>query len=182
MGPRTISTAAKVDRRPPVQRRKMVEDFQVNVLDRKKKPSGRKRQHKCSICYKTGHHPQTCRDVLSPENSERADLFFKQLIEKDKTNENQLGWLIGPLCVDCRGFPPPADVNRTLCGGGVPGDRTHTALSGSRSRCRSSRRSSAVGILSGGPSGSSNSSGCPFFQASEVQLPLLKYFPTMTTL
>ena len=38
MGPRTTSTSSKVDPRAPVQRRKMVDDFQANVLDRKKKP------------------------------------------------------------------------------------------------------------------------------------------------
>ena len=42
MGPRKTSTSSKVDRRAPVQRRKMVEDFQVNVLDRKKKLQGQK--------------------------------------------------------------------------------------------------------------------------------------------
>ena len=87
MGPRTTSTSSKVDRRAPVQRRKMVEDFQVNILDRKKKPSVTKRQHKCSICNKTGHHPQTCSDLFAPENSARADLFFKRLIEKDGTRK-----------------------------------------------------------------------------------------------
>ena len=87
MGPRTTSTSSKVDRRAPVQRRKMVDDFQVNVLDRKKKPSGTKRQHKCSICNKTGHHPQTCRDVFAPENRARTDLFFKRLIENDGTGK-----------------------------------------------------------------------------------------------
>ena len=83
--------------------------------------------------------------------------------------------------MNCQGFSAPADVNRALWGGGVPG-AAHTALSGSRSRCRSSRRSSTVGIFSGGPSGSSNSSGCPFFQASDTQLPLLKNLPTIATL
>ena len=86
-GPRTTSTSPKVDRRAPVQRRKMVEDFQVNILDQKKKPSVTKRQHKCSICNKTGHHPQTCSDLFAPENSARADLFFKRLIEKDGTRK-----------------------------------------------------------------------------------------------
>ena len=87
MGPRTTSTSSKVDRRAPVQRRKMVEDFQVIVLDRKKKPSVTKRQHKCLICNKTGHYPQTCREVFAPENRARTDLFFKRLIEKDGTGK-----------------------------------------------------------------------------------------------
>ena len=43
MGPRTTSTSSKVDHRAPVQRRKMVDNFQVNVLDRKKKPSRTKK-------------------------------------------------------------------------------------------------------------------------------------------
>ena len=32
MGPRTTSTSSKVDRRAPVQRRKMVDDFQVGII------------------------------------------------------------------------------------------------------------------------------------------------------
>ena len=65
----------------------------------------------------------------------------------------------------------------------MPEGRTHTALSGSRSRLSRSRLSSAFGILSGGPSGSSSVfSGCFFFHASELQLPLLKNLPTITTL
>ena len=40
----------------------------------------------------------------------------------------QLCWPIGPPFLSS-GFPLPADVNRTPCGGGVPGGRTHTASS-----------------------------------------------------
>ena len=42
-----------------------------------------------------------------------------------QTHRNiQLNWLIGPRIL-ISGFPLPADVNRALCGGGVPEDRTH---------------------------------------------------------
>ena len=84
MGPRTTSTSAKVDRRAHVQRTRMVDHFQANVLDRTKKPSKQKRQHTCSICRGQGHHPQTCQQILSSENAERANLFFQQLIQKNK--------------------------------------------------------------------------------------------------
>ena len=84
MGPRTTSTSAKVDRRAHVQRTCMVDHFQANVLDRTKKPSKQKRQHTCSICRGQGHHPQTCQQILSSENAERANLYFQQLIQKNK--------------------------------------------------------------------------------------------------
>ena len=71
--------------------------------------------------YSIGNHEQRAVPKMGLGNS--AIIF--QDWEK---RSYQLGWLIGPLCVNCRGFPPPADVNRTLCGGGVPGGRTHTAL------------------------------------------------------
>ena len=82
-GPRTLSTSTKVDHCAHVQRSKMVERFQVDVLDRKPKQPKTKR-HKCSICLQDGHHPQTCRSILDPEHKERADLFLKQLVVKGK--------------------------------------------------------------------------------------------------
>ena len=84
MGPRTTSTSARVDGRAHVQRTHMVDDFQVNVLDRTKKPSQKKRKHTCSICHGAGHHPQTCKHILASENAERANLYFKRLIQKNK--------------------------------------------------------------------------------------------------
>ena len=83
-GPRTTSTSTKVDNCAHVQRAKMVERFQVDVLDRKGKPSRTNRRHTCSICRQDGHHPQTCRSILDPEHAERASLFLRQLIEKRK--------------------------------------------------------------------------------------------------
>ena len=83
-GPRTTSTSAKVNRRAPVQRTHMADTFQVNTLGRSKKPSNAKRRHVCSICRGEGHHPQTCKHVLATDNTERADLYFKQLIRKNK--------------------------------------------------------------------------------------------------
>ena len=83
-GPRTTSTSAKVNRSAPTQRTKMVERYQEDVLDRVKPKEGRKRRHVCSICLETGHHPQTCSRIFDPENAERADVFLKKLIEKNK--------------------------------------------------------------------------------------------------
>ena len=65
------------------QRSKVVERFQVDVLDRKPKQQKTKR-HKCSICLQDGHRPQTCRSILDPEHGERADLFLKQLAGNGK--------------------------------------------------------------------------------------------------
>ena len=82
MGPRTTSTSARVDGSARLQRTRMVDNFQVNVLDRTKKPSKQKRRHTCSICRSEGHHSQTCQHILASENTDRANLFFKQLIGK----------------------------------------------------------------------------------------------------
>ena len=82
-GPRTTSTSTKVDNCARVQRSKMVERFQVAVLDLKAKPSKTNR-HRCSICRQVGHHPQTCPSILDPEHAERANLFLRHLIEKRK--------------------------------------------------------------------------------------------------
>ena len=62
----------------------MADTFQVNTLGRPKKPSNAKRRHVCSICRGEGHHPQTCKHVLATDNTGRADLYFKQLIRKNK--------------------------------------------------------------------------------------------------
>ena len=83
-GPRTTSTSAKVDRRAHVQRTHMVDTFQVNTLKKTKKPANANRRHVWSICRGEGHHPQTCKAVLAPEHTERADLSFTQLIRKNK--------------------------------------------------------------------------------------------------
>ena len=83
-GPRTTSTSAKVDRTALAQRTKMIERYHECVLDRVKPKSGSKRRHVCSICMKMGHHPQTCCNIMEPENTERADAFLKKLIEKNK--------------------------------------------------------------------------------------------------
>ena len=86
MGPRTTSTSARVDGRARAQRTHMVDDFHVDVLDRTKKPSKQKRRHMCSICHGAGRHPQTCKHILASENTERANLYFKRLIQKNKVH------------------------------------------------------------------------------------------------
>ena len=62
----------------------MVDTFQVNTLKKTKKPAKAKRRHVCSVCRGEGHHPQTCKAILATENTERADLYFTQLIRKNK--------------------------------------------------------------------------------------------------
>ena len=83
-GPRTTSTSTKVDNCAHVQRAKMVERFQVAILDRKERQPKVGNRHRCSICRQEGHYPQTCPGILDPEHAERADLFLRQLIEKRK--------------------------------------------------------------------------------------------------
>ena len=83
-GPRTTSTSTKVDHCAHIQRVKMVERFQVDILDRKPKSSKPKKHHRCSICGQNGHHPQTCVHILDSEHSEGANLFLKLLVGKGK--------------------------------------------------------------------------------------------------
>ena len=83
-GQRTTSTSSTVDHCAHVQRSKMVERFQRDVLDRKPRPTKTKKQHRCSICGQSGHHPQTCVHILDSEHEEGANLFLKLLVEKGK--------------------------------------------------------------------------------------------------
>ena len=83
-GPRTTSTSTKVVNCAHIRRAKMVERFQVDVLDRKAKPTRTNRRHTYSICRNEGHHSQTRTSILDPEHAERASLFLRQLIEKRK--------------------------------------------------------------------------------------------------
>ena len=86
-GPRTTTTSSRVDRRAKAPQTNMTDEYQQVVLNREKRPkrAGRK-THRCSVCLGDGHHPQTCQRLLAVENSERADAFFKRLVEKGKTD------------------------------------------------------------------------------------------------
>ena len=78
-GPRTTATSSKVDRRAAPSRTKMVDAFQTDVLGKRKSPGKRMRKHTCPICLVDGHHARTCHDILSPENNECSDAYFKKL-------------------------------------------------------------------------------------------------------
>ena len=78
-GPRTTATSSKVDRKAAPSRTKMVDAFQTDVLGKQKSPGKRRRKHTCPVCLVDGHHAQTCHDILSPENNERSDAYFKKL-------------------------------------------------------------------------------------------------------
>ena len=58
----------------------MVDKFQVEELGRAKKPA-RRRSHTCPICLTQGRHAWTHTDVLLEENTERANRFFKHLVD-----------------------------------------------------------------------------------------------------
>ena len=112
------------------------------------------------------------KEWLASEKMEREHL---------KTRHNEMGLLV-PASNRIK-FPLQADVNGMLQGAGLLEGCTHTALYKSHSRFYVIILSSAVNILSGGPSGfCSQTSGSSFLHASEVLLPLLKNFPTNTTL
>ena len=85
-GRQTTSTSAKVDHVSSPPQSKAVDDFQVNTLQRQKKPARSRRRHVCPVCRRDGHHAQTCHDVLLGENTERADAFFARLIEMGRVD------------------------------------------------------------------------------------------------
>ena len=85
-GRQTTSTSAKVDHMSAPPRSKAVDDFQVNTLQRAKKPARCRKRHVCPVCRCDGHHARTCRDVLLDENAERADAFFARLLEMDRVD------------------------------------------------------------------------------------------------
>ena len=60
-----------------------------------------------------------------PINSINVGFICEMLDYLYEYRNIQLNWLIGPRIL-ISGFPLPADVNRALCGGGVPEGRTHT--------------------------------------------------------
>ena len=60
----------------------MTDEYQLVVLNREKRSRRALREaHRCSVCLGDGHHPQTCQRLLADENAERADAFFKLLVE-----------------------------------------------------------------------------------------------------
>ena len=86
-GRQTTSTSAKVDHVSVPSQSKAVDDFQINTLQRTKKPTSRTRKrHACPVCRRDGHHARTCHDVLLDENAERADAFFERLIETGRVD------------------------------------------------------------------------------------------------
>ena len=86
-GRQTTSTSAKVDHVSVPSQSKAVDDFQINTLQRVKKPTSRTRKrHACPVCRRDGHHARTCHDVLLDENAERADAFFVRLIETGRVD------------------------------------------------------------------------------------------------
>ena len=81
-GHMTTSTSAKVDRTAALPRTKMVAACRQASSQTPTKPTTKRRkQHTCPICRCAGHHARTCKDVLLDENRERADVFFKRVIE-----------------------------------------------------------------------------------------------------
>ena len=80
-GHKTTSTSAKVNHTCVPPRTKMVDKFQVEELGRAKKPARRRRSHTCPICRTQGHHARTRNNVLLEENTERANRFFKHLVD-----------------------------------------------------------------------------------------------------
>ena len=86
-GRQTTSTSAKVDHVSVPSQSKAVDDFQINTLQRAKKPTAKSRKrHTCPVCRRVGHHARTCHDVLLDENAERADSFFARLIETGRVD------------------------------------------------------------------------------------------------
>ena len=78
------NTSSKVDMTSKQPGTKTVSDYQIAALGRERKPKT-SRRHVCPICCREGHHAKTCRDVLLDEHAERADGFFKRLIEGNAT-------------------------------------------------------------------------------------------------
>ena len=65
----------------------MVDAFQVDVLRRLKcQTEKRPKQHTCRVCQHKGQHARTCHDVFLREHLERADTFFRKLIETQKVD------------------------------------------------------------------------------------------------
>ena len=86
-GHKATNTSARVNHTAIPPRTKMIDDYQINELHRKKKPAGeRRKQHIYPVCRQKGHHARTCHDVLLDENEERADVFFKQLADGNKVD------------------------------------------------------------------------------------------------
>ena len=86
-GPRTTTTSSRVDRRVKAPKTNMTDEYQQAVLNREKRPRRAPRKtHRCSVCLGDGHHPQTCQKLLADENAERANAFFKRLVETGKTD------------------------------------------------------------------------------------------------
>ena len=82
-GCQTRSTSSKVNHTSVPPSTRMVDAFQVNVLQRSQRGTDKRpKRHKCPICQLEGHHGRTCRNILLHENAERADAFLKDLIEK----------------------------------------------------------------------------------------------------
>ena len=86
VGRYAVNTDAKARAMALVNGLKAVDDFQVNTLQRPKKPARSRRRHVCPVCRRDGHHAQTCHDVLLGENTERADAFFARLIEMGRVD------------------------------------------------------------------------------------------------
>ena len=80
------NTSSKVDMTSKQPGTKTVNDYQITALGRERKPKT-SRRHVCPICCREGHHAKTCRDVLLDEHAERADGFFKRLIESNATEQ-----------------------------------------------------------------------------------------------
>ena len=63
----------------------MIDDYQVKVLHRSQHRDDKPpKRHKCPVCQLEGHHGRTFQKILEAENTERANKFFKEMIEKQK--------------------------------------------------------------------------------------------------
>ena len=80
--PRATPTSSNVDQRAKELRTNRTEEYQQAVLNLEKRPRRvLRKSHMCSVCLGEGLHPQTCQRLLADENAERADAFFKLLVE-----------------------------------------------------------------------------------------------------